>query len=174
MKLTHKRQIVEVEAAKLLAAEPNISKAAHKLGLNRSTLHRWRLDPAFLQRIEAAKRQQEPARAPADAEAVQGPEESSHLELCQEASAWRQGILSEFALSEAEKALLERAAVALHRAITAGKLVDSLIQDGEPHPALKIELDQTNLFRQLVRQLNFPAPSTSSTNENVIPMRNKA
>jgi hypothetical protein len=162
MKLTHKRQILEGEAARLLAVDGNISRAALRLGVNRCTLHRWLKAKKFQAQIQAARQQPTPPRTAAESG-------ESPVELGVEASAWRNAILEEYALSETELALLERAATALDRAIAAGRLLqDGLIQGGKPHPALRIELDQANLFRQLVRQLNFPSPVGAG--ENVIPI----
>ncbi len=55
-KQSHKLRIKRREAIEALLQEPSITAAAARLGVNRSTLHRWLNRPDFAAEVEAARR----------------------------------------------------------------------------------------------------------------------
>lgn len=58
-KPTYKLRVQRGEAIKALLEEPTVTAAAKRLGVNRSTLHRWMQRPDFAAALEAARRGQD-------------------------------------------------------------------------------------------------------------------
>jgi hypothetical protein len=89
---------------------------------------------------------------------------------------WRERILQLFRLDSTEILVLDRAVTALRRIRDAEALIDKegLMLRGAPHPALRIEREQANLFRQLIKQLNFNGAEDEDVDGKIIPIRKEA
>lgn len=125
-KRTHKLRGMG-HAAKVIATAPSLSAAAKKLGVDRSTIHRW-IESGKVARPGAKAKKADAAPAPAVPE--------------KEPATWAAWVRESYELDETALMLVNLAEA-------------SLLMVGDPKAGRKDRLSAMGRFQQLVKQLNL-------------------